>query len=292
MQEYDSHQPRKNIGDTPRSIPYGALVFFIFAGLGVLGFGIFLTVQNIREPFQLKMGSTQYSAISSDLDSQDASKQALRFSDTDGDTLTDYDELYVYRTSPYLADTDSDGYADKEEIASGHDPNCPSERNCFAPTLYATSTDAGAGPGIAPGSFTDIFGGKSPQSIYDLGALSVDQIKKLLKSQGVTDEQLQGVDDKSLTELYQKTYSDFVQKYESPDSLAPFAQSARPRPTSIDESKLQNPETLTADEIRQLVRESGTVPIEQLNAVDDATLKELFLKSVKQAQQQQQQQQQ
>src|SRR3989344_4054423 len=42
--------------------------------------------------------------------------EKLKQQDTDNDSLTDYDELNVYRTSPYLADSDSDGYTDKEEI--------------------------------------------------------------------------------------------------------------------------------------------------------------------------------
>ncbi len=289
MQEHDLRPAKKWQSDTPRSIPYGVLSFLIFAGGGVLVFGVYLMVQNIREPFQLRGGSSKTSSLP-DLSSQDASKEALRSSDTDHDTLSDYDELYVYRTSPYLADTDSDGYDDKQEIGTGHDPNCATGDNCFAaPTLSASSTDTRVGGQIgAP--ISGIFGGKSPQSIYELGTLSVDQIKELLKSQGITDEQLKGVDDKALIELYQKTYTDFVQKYESsnptvPPPVQPLAPT-RTNAISIDESKLQNPETLTGAEIRELVRRAGTVPEEQLKTVDDATLKELFLKSVKQAQQQ------
>ena len=42
--------------------------------------------------------------------------------DTDGDGVTDYDELYVYGTNPYLADTDGDGMPDGWEIAHGLNP--------------------------------------------------------------------------------------------------------------------------------------------------------------------------
>ncbi|MBI4272977.1 hypothetical protein HY621_03945 [Candidatus Uhrbacteria bacterium] len=288
MQEHDLHRSKKWQSDTPRSIPYGLLSFFIFAGAGVLVFGVYLMVQNIREPFQFRGGSSRASSFP-DLSSQDASKEALRSSDTDRDTLSDYDELYVYRTSPYLADTDSDGYDDKQEIATGHDPNCATGDNCVAPAFSSTSTDTGVGSGSGFADLGGIFGGKSPQSIYELGALSVEQIKELLKSQGVTDEQLKGVDDNALQEMYQKTYKDFLQKYEN-SGATPLP--AKPLPQtqatqgSIDESKLQNPETLTSQEIRELVRSVGTIPEAQLNAVDDATLKELFLKSIKQAQQQ------
>ena len=36
--------------------------------------------------------------------------------DTDQDGLNDYEELYLYSTSPYLADTDSDGLDDAAEL--------------------------------------------------------------------------------------------------------------------------------------------------------------------------------
>ena len=42
--------------------------------------------------------------------------------DSDGDGISDYDELYVYGTNPYLADTDGDGMPDAWEIAHGLNP--------------------------------------------------------------------------------------------------------------------------------------------------------------------------
>ncbi len=42
--------------------------------------------------------------------------------DTDGDGLSDWDEVNVYRTNPLLPDTDGDGLSDGEEIRLGTDP--------------------------------------------------------------------------------------------------------------------------------------------------------------------------
>jgi outer membrane protein OmpA-like peptidoglycan-associated protein/opacity protein-like surface antigen len=45
--------------------------------------------------------------------------------DTDGDGLSDYDEVMKYHTNPNKADTDGDGLNDGEEIARGTDPLNP-----------------------------------------------------------------------------------------------------------------------------------------------------------------------
>jgi pimeloyl-ACP methyl ester carboxylesterase len=43
--------------------------------------------------------------------------------DSDGDGITDSDEINVYHTNPANADTDGDGYTDKQEIDMGKDPS-------------------------------------------------------------------------------------------------------------------------------------------------------------------------
>lgn len=42
--------------------------------------------------------------------------------DSDGDGLTDYDEVHIYHTDPYNADTDRDGFNDGEEVQQGFSP--------------------------------------------------------------------------------------------------------------------------------------------------------------------------
>jgi len=45
--------------------------------------------------------------------------------DTDKDGLSDYDELFVYKTEPFNPDTDGDGLTDSDDIALGFDPLKP-----------------------------------------------------------------------------------------------------------------------------------------------------------------------
>ena len=47
--------------------------------------------------------------------------------DTDGDGLSDYDEINIYRSNPSSQDTDTDGYDDGMEIKYNYDPNKNSE---------------------------------------------------------------------------------------------------------------------------------------------------------------------
>ncbi|MBD3230905.1 MAG: hypothetical protein GF329_22190 [Candidatus Lokiarchaeota archaeon] len=53
--------------------------------------------------------------------------QGSRGLDSDGDGLTDWEEVDQYGTDPNSADTDGDGYSDGEEIDQGTDPNNPND---------------------------------------------------------------------------------------------------------------------------------------------------------------------
>lgn len=50
---------------------------------------------------------------------------AARTHDSDGDRLTDYDEVCVFHTDPQNQDTDGDGMRDGDEVAQGRNPSGP-----------------------------------------------------------------------------------------------------------------------------------------------------------------------
>jgi len=108
------------------------LIFAIFA----LGLGVLKIRNTMYQPFALT------NAIPPSIKNLADNINSLQYRDTDFDGLNDFEELYVYQTSPYLEDTDSDGVKDKDEVAKGTSPTCASGKVCSG-VLSARSATAG-----------------------------------------------------------------------------------------------------------------------------------------------------
>lgn len=86
-------------------------------------------VVNVGEEIKKRLGSTTFSVESYE---DWAKRYGLNKnnsgldSDLDGDKLPNYLE-YVHGTDPLQADTDKDGFSDKQEIANGYDPDAPGD---------------------------------------------------------------------------------------------------------------------------------------------------------------------
>jgi len=63
----------------------------------------------------------------------------LQGMDSDSDGLTDYQELFVTYTNPFLPDTDNDGFTDRNEYLTGSDPNNYLSLSPLTPLLSAAS---------------------------------------------------------------------------------------------------------------------------------------------------------
>jgi lipoprotein-anchoring transpeptidase ErfK/SrfK len=59
---------------------------------------------------------------------QNKTADDLKIQDSDGDDLSDYDELYIFHTDPLGPDTDKDGWSDGTEVAAGYDPNAATDQ--------------------------------------------------------------------------------------------------------------------------------------------------------------------
>lgn len=110
-------------------IAAGALVVF---GIFVIVMWVMQFKQNITAPFGYKKSDNKENSEAVCAGPEcGGNEEDLRFKDSDKDGLSDWDELNVYNTSPYLEDSDSDGFTDKAEIDKGSDPNCPEGKNCY-----------------------------------------------------------------------------------------------------------------------------------------------------------------
>jgi hypothetical protein len=157
-----------------------------------------------------------------------AQTDALRNQDTDKDGLSDYDESYLYGTSPYLEDSDSDGIGDKQEIDTGSDPNCPSGQDCTGSATDTTDTsgDTGQNDVSAPSqdSVSSVDNGTINAPAEDAAAPSTEtdparaameavlggqadaaNLRTLLRNAGMSGDMLDQISDQQLLDMYQQT---------------------------------------------------------------------------------------
>lgn len=130
----------------------------------------------------------------------------LQNTDSDGDGLTDYEEIYGYRTNPYLADTDGDGISDYDEIfVTGTDPNCPEGEECG---------EAWNEHGISPVDPNTAIGQHGLDLLEDqnenlqlldelMTSFSAVQIRQFLVEAGLDEEEIASYSDSQVMELYQ-----------------------------------------------------------------------------------------
>ncbi len=143
--------------------------------------------------------------------------QASRERDTDRDGLSDWSELNSYRTSPYLADTDSDEIIDAIEIAQGTDPNCPQGQTCAQLVNQQPSGTASSSfsnllqvqqveqPGTLTGAAAFI------QNAPDPATLTPARMRSLLIDNGLSDSTtLQSLSDAQVATLYRATYAEVL----------------------------------------------------------------------------------
>lgn len=174
-------------------------LFSVLAFVAVT-FGFMQIRRNIIYPFTTPVD--QLVKIKALFGPTDAEKEAqAKNTDTDGDGLSDWDEENVYRTSKYLADTDSDGIPDNIEIAKGTDPNCPQGQNCgyiYTPVNLADTGGQATTSSQSYGSSLPLVPDRNPASI-----------RSYLRTQGISEAQLAGYSDDMLLQAYDQSKQDF-----------------------------------------------------------------------------------
>jgi hypothetical protein len=211
----------------------------IVISLGVFAFFILIfwatSLKNtIYSPFQIKENKDSGLSVT-----DQNSDEALRSKDTDKDGISDFDELNIYKTSPYLPDTDGDGATDNNEIKSGADPNCPAGRVCggvdplYSETAKATGTAVTANQDqtaqdadklealLKAQNETQATQASSSQPSQGLnsdlyikilnGTVDAKTLRELMAAQGMKKEQLDKISDEKLLQ----TYKDSLNKTQS-----------------------------------------------------------------------------
>lgn len=194
------------------------LIFVVFVVLGVclLFLSILQIYSNIRAPFirqalesQLNKANRIISQGQSNTNTQ-ATVEELKAKDTDKDGLSDYDELYIYNTSPYLEDTDSDGIWDKKEIEDRTDPNCPKGKTC---QVISTNTNNAATTEPTNNSLdlsqinSLLEQNQQQETLNNIlsGEIDAQQLRQLLLEAGMSKEVLDKFDDETLKQVYIET---------------------------------------------------------------------------------------
>jgi hypothetical protein len=187
----------------------GLALLFIFAFIMMI-FIYFNWRKNIYSPFGLD---------DSRIIIQEDDKQVLDNADTDNDGLSDYEELNVYGTSPYLPDTDSDGLLDKDELDNGTDPLCVEGEVCgVGDSIPIGSTVKSSGLGVSSFSSLDLFSISKGEKAENLQKGDIylflqdpDEIRRVLIDTKQVDEQaLAQIDDETLMKMAREYYEEEV----------------------------------------------------------------------------------
>jgi hypothetical protein len=177
----------------------------------------------------------------------------LKDKDTDQDGLSDYDEVYTYKTSAYLKDSDSDGLDDYAEIKKGSDPLCPQGENCFA-----TWTDLTKPTDLTAETEADLAAAQT--------GIDSTQLRQLLQEAGMTEEELAQLSDQEIIEAYQQIIA---------QNTTPSGTSEGPGKTLTFDLPIDQIAQLTPAQIRQLLIEQAGVAQSTLDQVSDEALMEL-----------------
>ncbi len=206
--DFEANNPEPQKSGKGQKIAVGALAIFAIFILFMWSSSL---KQSISSPFTYQGEIPKESSKSATCESGDCQfEENLKLKDTDQDGLSDWDELNVYGTSPYLEDSDSDGYTDKEEILKNQNPSCPVGRECkeFSNTESSGGTNALDLSRLEGLDASSLISGLE-DSQEDSTSSKYKGIRELFLASGQFDEEfLNQFTDEQLFEAYQATLSE------------------------------------------------------------------------------------
>ncbi|OGF20811.1 hypothetical protein A2316_01750 [Candidatus Falkowbacteria bacterium RIFOXYB2_FULL_38_15] len=248
---------------------------FLIVGIAIVGFGLWQFNYRIKAPFLGKAtGLKNFKSLDQKELETMIEKQKK---DTDSDGLTDFDEEYVYKTSAYLDDSDSDGFTDKMEIDSGNDPNCPSGQSCGVAIAVGDDAKTSSGEIVLPSVDTFLDGNATPE-----------MVREALRQSGASEEMLASLDDEALMAAYAEVVKETgsasavqnlkTETIDETDETVP-ADTVPPKDEGAVSSEIDLA-SLTPAQIRELLLQSG-MDEATLNSVDDETLLDVLKEAMK-----------
>lgn len=204
----------------------------------------------INDPFAYKGGGN-------DAESNKNGNE-LSQKDTDGDGLSDSDELNIYGTSPYLEDSDSDGFSDFEEVSSGNNPNCASGEDCNSgPLLNEDGEDTSGLNALDISSVNDSL----------MSGDEIDMIRTAFEEAGYDKDKLATMSDEDIYQLYDL----FIQVYASGEEMNTGTGSS-------DNTEVSNSDYV--DTIRNAYKEAGYNQ-DELDEISDEDLIKAYQEALK-----------
>ena len=182
---------------------------------------LFLNLRNsIRGPLDYKkLASKDQKATTTVKNSDELSSDnlELKTKDTDKDSLSDWDELFIYATSPYLEDTDGDELTDYEEVVTYKtNPTCPEGQTCSGTLTQGDSQNVISNESEL-GSLYDVLsdldkmGEEINTSTIATSSIDINpaQLRSLLLENGFSQEDLNAVSDEDLLKIYSQVSTEF-----------------------------------------------------------------------------------
>lgn len=264
----------KKIENTPMEKFFLFFLILITVAAAVLGFLQFK--QNLEDPLRAsyleqERGKIQAkynvntAASGQELSQEDAALLQRKDSDLDG--LSDYSEIYLYKTNAYMEDTDSDGLLDKDEILNGTDPLCPEGQDCVS----AVEEELANQPQVTNSNLNQMV-----ETNVDLTAMDFAEFQAKLLSGEITLADL-GIDNPAMEETLAQlraAQSQAALNQNLNNNVNIEKQSEAERQQVLEEMK-----NMSVEEIRAMLgaeMEKRGLDKSLLDQMDDATLKQYF----------------
>lgn len=206
---------KRNLTEEQRA----GFVLVLITGTISLVLGFLFVARSLNRPFDIDYEGP---LVLTSADERALEVSKMRNMDTDGDGLTDYEEVFEYNTGRYLLDTDGDGVSDGDEVKQGTDPVSSNlsvnDNTASTGDVLTEQLNNALGASIfAPVGGVDALDGSSVDDGFDLDSVTPEQIRDALRQNGVAESQIQLFSDQQLLERYYQVLDDYRKEQEAED---------------------------------------------------------------------------